>query len=87
MDFRGSKYLLTLHGTSGPVSSVGLVFGLQRARDIVGPYTPAADGLRNLSGVTIRFDPPLTIREGTLQIELASRIYPKVSTGQGGGSE
>jgi len=83
MDFRGRKYLLTLQGTSGAVSSVGSVFGLRRARDIVGHYTPAADGLRNPAGVTIRFDPPLVIRNGPLQIDLASRIYPKVSTGQG----
>jgi hypothetical protein len=83
MDFRGRKYLLTLQGISGPASSVASVFGLRRARDIVGPYTPAANGFRNPSGVTIRFDPPLAIREGPLQIELASRIYPKVSTGQG----
>ena len=87
MDFRGQKYLLTLHGISGSAASVGLVFGLRRARDIVGPYTPTTDGLRNLSGVTIRFDPPLEIPGGTLQIELVSRIYPKASTGQGGGFE
>jgi hypothetical protein len=84
MDFRGRKYLLTLQGPSGAVSSVGSVYGLHRARDVVGPYTPTADGLRNPSGVTIRFDPPLVIREGSLRIDIASRIYPKVSTGQGG---
>jgi hypothetical protein len=83
MEFRGTKYLLVLHGPSGAVSSVGSVFGLRRARDIAGPYTPAADGLRNPAGVTIRFDPPLEIHGGPLHIELASRIYPKVSTGQG----
>src|SRR5262245_32949765 len=84
MDFRGRKYLLTLKGPSGAVSSVGSVFGLRRARDIVGLYTPVADGLRNPAGVTIRFDPPLVIRDGPLHIQLASLIYPKVSTGQGG---
>jgi hypothetical protein len=83
MDFRGRKYLLTLDGPCGPVSSVGSVFGLRRARDIVGPYTLAADGFRNPAGVTIRFDPPLALRDASLKIELASLIYPKVSTGQG----
>jgi hypothetical protein len=84
MEFRGSKYLLTLQGPSGSVSSVGSVFGLRRARDIVGRYAATADGLRNESGVTIRFDPPLEIHGGRLRIELAGRIYPKASTGQGG---
>ncbi len=83
MDFRGEKYLLTLQGISGSASSVGSVFGLRRARDIEGPYTQTPDGWRNQSGVTIKFDPPLAIREGQLRIDLASRIYPKASTGQG----
>ncbi len=83
MDFRGGKYLLSLQGISGPASSVGSVFGLRRARDIEGPYTQTPDGWRNQSGVTIKFDPPLAIREGQLRIDLASRIYPKASTGQG----
>ena len=83
MHFRGRKYLLVLHGPSGALSSVGSVFGLRRARDIEGPYTSAPDGLRNPAGVTIRFDPPLVIRDGPLKIDLASKIYPKVSTGQG----
>jgi hypothetical protein len=83
MDFRGRKYLLILHAVAGPASSVGAVFGLRRARDIEGPYTPNADGLRNPSGVTVRFEPPLVISNGPLRIEVASRIYPKVSTGQG----
>ena len=83
MDFRGQKYLLTLQGISGPASSVASVFGLRRARDIAGPYTATANGFRNPSGVTIRFDPPVKIGAGALRIDLASRIYPKVSTGQG----
>jgi hypothetical protein len=87
MQFRGSKYLLTLHGVSGSASSVGSVFGLRRPRDIVGPYTPTADGMRNESGVTIRFEPPLETRDRTLRIELSSRVYPKASTGQGGDVE
>lgn len=87
MEFRGHKYLLTLRGISGPASSLASVFGLRRARDIVGPYTAAADGWRNSAGVTVRFDPPLAVREGSLRIELASRIYPKVSIGQGNDAE
>ena len=83
MDFRGRKYLLTLQGVSGRVSSVASVFRLRRARDIAGPYTPTAEGLRNPAGVTLRFDPPISISGAALRIELASRIYPKVSTGQG----
>ena len=83
MEFRGRKYLLTLQGITGPASAVGSVFGLRRARDIAGPYTQTADGLRNQSGVIIRFDPPLVIAEGGLRIDLASRIYPKASTSQG----
>ena len=87
LQFRGSKYLLTLHGVSGSASSVGSVFGLRRPRDIIGPYTSTADGMRNESGVTIRFEPPLETRGGILRIELSSRVYPKASTGQGGGVE
>jgi hypothetical protein len=87
LQFRGSKYLLTLQGVSGSVSSVGSVFGLRRPRDIVGPYTSTADGMRNESGVTIRFEPPLETRGRTLHIELSSRVYPKSSTGQGGDVE
>ena len=87
LQFRGNKYLLTLHGVSGSASSVGSVFGLRRPRDIGGPYTSTADGMRNESGVTIRFEPPLEIRGRTLHIELSSRLYPKASTGQGGDVE
>jgi hypothetical protein len=87
MQFRGRKYLLTLHGISGSASSVGSVFGLRRARDIEGPYTSIADGMRNESGVTIRFEPPLETGGRTLRIELSSRVYPKASTGQGGDVE
>src|SRR5215468_11632255 len=46
MDFNGRKYLLTLQGVAGNVSSVASVYGLRRARDIAGPYTPTTDGLR-----------------------------------------
>jgi len=86
MKFRGSKYLLTLHGVSGSAPSVGSVFELRRPRDIVGRYTSTAEGMRNESGVTIRFEPPLEIR-GPLRIELSSRVHPKASTGQGGDVE
>jgi uncharacterized protein (DUF58 family) len=87
MEFRGRKYLLTFHGVGGSAASVGSVFGLRRPQDVVGPYTSTAKGWGNESGVTIRFDPPLEIRDGSLRIRLASRIYPKSSTGQGGNVE
>lgn len=87
MEFRGRRYLLTLRGVSGPASSVGSVVGLVRPRDVEGPYSSTPDGLRNESGVTIRFVPPLEIRDGPLEITVASRIYPKVSTGQGSDAE
>ena len=87
LQFRGRKYLLTLHGISGSASSVGSVFGLRRPRDIVGPFTSTAEGMQNESGVTIRFVPPLETRGRTLRIELSSRVHPKASTGQGANSE
>jgi hypothetical protein len=87
MEFRGRKYLLTVQGVGGSVASVGSVFGLRRPQDVVGPYTSTPDGWRNESGVTLRFHPPLEIRDGSLRIRLASRIYPKSSTGQGGDIE
>jgi hypothetical protein len=43
--------------------------------------------MRNESGVTIRFEPPLETRGRTLRIELSSRVYPKASTGQRGDVE
>lgn len=87
MEFRGHRYLLTLRGVSGPVSSVGSVVGLVRPRDVEGPYTSTPEGLRNESGVTIHFVPPLEIPEGPLEIAVTSRIYPKASTGQGSDAE
>ena len=87
MEFQGRRFLLILQGVSGVPSSVGLVFELQRVREIVGPYKRTEDGWRNRFGVTIRFDPPLESPSGALRIKLASQIYPKVSTGQGGYSQ
>jgi hypothetical protein len=84
MQFRGRRYLLTLQGVTGSASSVGSVFGLRRPRDITGRYASSGDGLRNESGVTIKFVPPLEIGGGVLRIDLAARMYPKASTGQGG---
>jgi hypothetical protein len=83
LSFRGRRYLLDLRGVSGPGSSEGAVYGLRRARDIVGPYIATAEGWRNESGTTIRFDPPLALDGSPLRIELESRIYPKASLGQG----
>lgn len=81
MSFRGHDYLLTLRGVAAPASSVGSVFGLRRPGDIEGPFESTDQGLRNASGVTIRFDPPLSLAEGGLAIELSSRRNPKVSGG------
>ena len=87
MEFHGRRFLLILQGVSGAPSSVGLVFGLQRLREIVGPYKPTAEGWRNSFGIIIRFEPPLVIPSETLGIKIASQIYPKVSTGQEGYSQ
>jgi hypothetical protein len=83
LSFRGRRYLLDLRGVAGPASSEGSVFGLRRARDVVGPYTATAEGWRSESGAVIRFDPPLALDGGPLRIEIESRIYPKASLGQG----
>ena len=87
MTFRDSEYLLTLRGVGEPARTVGSVRGLLRARDIEGVFEPSDQGLRNTSGVTIRFDPPLSLRRGRLEIELLNRKYPKVSGGHRDGVE
>ena len=87
MTFRDSEYLLTLRGVAEPARTVGAVRGLLRARDIEGVFEPSDQGLRNTSGVTIRFDPPLSLRTGRLEIELLNRKYPKVSGGHRDGVE
>lgn len=81
MRYRGNDYLLTLHGVERSAPSVGSVRGLVRSRDIAGTYQASDQGLRNASGVTIVFDPPLVVGERGLEIELTSRRTPKVSTG------
>ena len=84
MHFRDHDYLLTLRGVTGPARTVGSVYGLLRPRDIEGTFQPSDQGLRNASGVTIRFDPPLPVGAGGLEIELSSRFNPKISGGQPG---
>src|SRR5262245_11077245 len=84
MHFRDHDYLLTLRGVIEPVRTVGSVYGLLRPRDIEGTFQPSDQGLRNASGVTIRFDPPLSLGEGGLEVELSSRFNPKGSGGQRG---
>ena len=84
MSFRGHDYLLTLRGVTESARTVGSVYGLLRPRDIEGVFQPSDQGLRNASGVTIRFDPPLPLGAGGLEIELSSRLNPKVSGGQRG---
>lgn len=87
MSFRGRKYLLTLRGVAEPAKTVGSVRGLLRPRDIEGVFEPSDQVLRNTSGVTIRFDPPLSLGGGRLEIELLNRRYPKVSAGGRDGIE
>lgn len=81
---RGKVYLLTLRGVQSSKGATGKVYNLGQPRDIEGPYTSTADGLRNERGVTIAFDPPLDLQGGQLRIDLSSRVYPKASTGQRG---
>ena len=81
MSFRGNDYLLRLRGLAQSANTVGSVHRLVRARDIAGVFEPTDEGLRNASGVTIRFDPPLVLEKDRLEIELSSRRTPKVSGG------
>jgi len=74
-------YLLTLHGVARSVTTRGSVVGLKRARDIEGVFHPVGEGLANKSGVTVRFDPPLSLEAGRLEIELLGGMQPKVSRG------
>jgi hypothetical protein len=80
----GQVYLLTLRGAKPSTVTTGNVYGLARARDIEGSYAPADGAVRNDRGVTIVFDPPLELTGGRLEVDLASRVYPKASTGQRG---
>jgi hypothetical protein len=64
--------------------SVGRVYGLAVARDVAGSYAATNGALRNDRGVVIIFDPPLDLPSAKLEIELASRVRPKASTGQRG---
>ena len=61
---------------------------LPRPQDISGVFRPIGEegSLRNASGVTIHFDPPLKLESVRLEIELSSRKAPKISQGhrQGG---
>jgi hypothetical protein len=81
MRFRGHDYLLRLRGVTESATTLGSVYGLLRPRDIEGLFKPSDQGLRNASAVTIRFDPPLSIGASGLEIEVSSRIQPKVSGG------
>jgi hypothetical protein len=81
MQFRDQKYLLTLHGVTGPVRAQGEVYGLTRPRDIEGVFKPSGGVLRNSSGVSVRFDPPLALVQDKLEIELSAALEPKVSRG------
>ena len=84
MRFRGNDYRLTLRGVTESARTGGSVYGLLRPRDIEGVFQPSDQGLRNASGVTIRFDPPLALGAAGLEIEVSSRFSPKNSGGQHG---
>lgn len=84
MSFRGQDYLLTLRGVAEPVNTVGSVRGLLRPGDIEGTFRPSDRALRNASGVTIRFEPPLPLVAGRLEIEVSRQMSPKSSGGQPG---
>ena len=84
MRFRGHDYLLILRGLAESSRTTGSVYGLLRPRDIEGVFEPADGGLRNASGVEVRFEPPLSLAAGRLEIEVASRRNPKVSGGDRG---
>jgi len=84
MRFRDGDYIVALRGVSTPVRSVGTAQKLVRARDIQGVFEPSGDELKSRSGVTLRFDPPLKLTEGRLEIELLNRKTPKVSSGHPG---
>jgi hypothetical protein len=81
---RDNTYLLLLRGVASSTESVGRVYGLAVARDVAGSYAATNGALRNDRGVVIIFDPPLDLPSATLEIELASRVRPKASTGQRG---
>jgi hypothetical protein len=84
MRFHDREILLTLHGVATSVSTRGSVTGLLRARDIEGVFRPAGGVLKNASGVTIRFDPPLSLEANRLEIEISGGMQPKVSRGEPG---
>jgi hypothetical protein len=84
MTFRDGEYVVALRGVATPVRSVGTAQNLVRARDVHGVFEPSGGELRSRSGVTLRFDPPLVLTEGRLEIELLNRKTPKVSSGHPG---
>jgi hypothetical protein len=81
MTLRGDDYIVALRGVATPVSSVGTVRDIVRPRDVEGAYSRHDDELRSASGVRLRFDPPLELPEGRLEVEVLSRRIPKVSSG------
>ena len=83
MTFRGNAYVVTLRGLAEPIRAEGTVDQMVRAQDISGVFRPinAEGDLRNASGVTVHFDPPLKLESDRLEIELTSRRTPKISEG------
>jgi hypothetical protein len=82
--FRDREYLLTLRGVAPPVDTRGTVMGMSAPRQLEGTYEPSGEVLRNKNGVTIRFDPPIKLRENRLEIEVTAGIQPKNPRGQPG---
>lgn len=84
LQFGGGDYLLTLRGVARSVTTRGDVFGAKRARDIGGTYHLENGALANSNGVVIRFNPPLELAAGRLEIEVSAGIQPKQSRGAPG---
>lgn len=81
MSFRGSEYVVVLRGASASSESVGATSTLATARNVEGVYKRSGDELKNAAGVVLRFDPPLVLATGRLEVELVNRRTPKVSAG------
>lgn len=82
--FRDGDYLLTLRGVARSINTRGAVYGARSARDIGGTYRLQNGALANSRGVVIRFDPPLELVEGRLEIEVSAGIQPKQARGAPG---
>jgi hypothetical protein len=82
MRYRDRQYVLVLRGVAQATTSRGSVFGMQRPKEIEGIFRPVGGVLRNSSGVTIRFEPALSLEKNALEIEISGGLQPKISRGQ-----